>query len=218
MLDDDSHVNRVQQRADRDRLESPLEEIFIENLEKYLSPSISILPQYEIETIAGKFRLDFVIAFGETKIGLECDGKDFHDAFRDEWRDGLILDTGEIETIYRFRGKDIFYALEDCIYIIYKYDYRIFNNRYPHFCARLISQEIEEYFTIEESRFKKRESVMINYDIRNDDNVLTGQFSFFTLRRNRNVEGRWQIFVKYVKTNPGLSLDQLIAQYKSGKR
>src|SRR5689334_10635520 len=99
-----NYRNLTQPRADRDRLESPLEEQFIQSLEKYLNPRSDIIPQYEVQTILGKYRLDFVVALDGHLIGFECDGKEYHDAFRDEWRDALILHTKEIETIYRFRG------------------------------------------------------------------------------------------------------------------
>lgn len=99
---DKNYLNLSQPRADRNKIEIPSEELFVENFEKYISPFASIYPQYEVQTIAGIFRLDFVVELNESKIGFECDGKDFHDEYRDEWRDRFILHTGEIETIYRF--------------------------------------------------------------------------------------------------------------------
>lgn len=217
MLGEVNHTDRLQPRADRNQLESQLEEIFIEKLEKYLSPLTSIVPQYEIQTIAGKYRLDFVIIKDHIKIGFECDGKDFHDAWRDEWRDGLILNTGEIDTIYRFRGKDIFYALDDCIYIIYKYNPEILNDRYQHFCERLTTNEILEHFSLGEPVFRKHEITTVSYDVRNDDGKLINQFNLRVERRNQNVQGLWQKLVRYVIANPNLTLDQVIKQYERGK-
>ena len=58
-------------RANRSKLGSPIEEIFIAKLEKYLSPEVAIYPQYSISTPNGAFRIDFVLAFRNERIAIE---------------------------------------------------------------------------------------------------------------------------------------------------
>jgi len=88
--------------------DSPLEDIFAFNIVKYLDHGVSFRPQVEVNTICEVFRVDFMVqAPGGKKIVFECDGKEFHDAFRDEWRDAMILGAGEADIIYRLRGSTL---------------------------------------------------------------------------------------------------------------
>jgi hypothetical protein len=82
----------MQTRVNRYELESPIEELFIEGLERYLSPHPKVIPQYELVTPNGRFRLDFLLIMCNQRIGVECDGHDFHDEWKDEWRDAIILE------------------------------------------------------------------------------------------------------------------------------
>lgn len=206
----EKNKNLGQPRADRDRLESPLEEQFAQSLEKYLSPSSEIYPQYEVQTILGKFRLDFMVALNGHKIGFECDGKEFHDPFRDEWRDALILNSKEIDTIYRFRGKDIFSFLDDCIYIIFMHDPIIFNERYKYHYNNLVSPDTLSYFVSDRSNFKNHEDTHIQIDIKNEDGKSIGIMHLETIRRGQNTDGHWKQLIKFIQSNPDLSLDELI--------
>lgn len=209
-------TNLGQPRAERDRLESPLEEQFAQSLEKYLSPSSEIYPQYEVQTILGKFRLDFMVAINGQKIGFECDGKEFHDPFRDEWRDALILNSKEVDTIYRFRGKDIFSFLDDCIYIIYMHDPMIFNDRYKYHYTNLVSPDTLSYFVSDYANFRNHEDTFIQIDIRNDDDNVIGQMQLKTIRRGQDTDGHWKQLINFTQSNPGLSLEELIKK-KLGK-
>lgn len=212
---EESNIDRGQPRTDRDKLESPLEELFIENLEKYVSPFSLIHPQYQVQTIVGKFRLDFVVELKGIKIGFECDGKEFHDEYRDEWRDGFILHNGDIDTIYRFRGKDLFTFINDCIYIIYKYDPFLFNDRFAHLYSRLISTEVANYFEICDDSYRNYENIMVHYPVNNFSGQKIGEIELMATRRNKNKFGHWQELIKYGLDNPGLPLDQLIEIRKS---
>ncbi|QPH38889.1 hypothetical protein [Pedobacter endophyticus] len=208
------HINSGQPRADRDRLESPLEEQFIQSLEKYLNPRSEIIPQFELETILGRFRLDFVIELDGYRIGFECDGKAYHDAFRDEWRDALILHTKQIDTIYRFRGKDIFSFLDDCIYVIYKHDPFIFNDRYQHHCDVLATASTINYFITDEANFRNHEDTFIGIELFDDNGKKRGEMELQTIRRSQNSDGHWKDLINITLANPGLSLDELIASRK----
>ncbi|TGU70716.1 hypothetical protein E4633_17105 [Geomonas terrae] len=63
------------------------------------------------------------------KIGFECDGKDFHDESRDEWRDAMILGSKGVDAIYRMRGADLYYHINDILYFISKWDPELFSQR-----------------------------------------------------------------------------------------
>lgn len=92
---------------------------FARHATKYFSEDISFETQFEVETIYGKFRLDFVTIDREgVVIGFECDGKEFHGPSRDEWRDAMILGTNKIAKIYRIRGCDINFRAEDIFYVL----------------------------------------------------------------------------------------------------
>jgi very-short-patch-repair endonuclease len=203
----ESLFNLLQPRPNRTKLESPLEEIFIENLEKYLSPKTTIIPQYEVQTLVGKYRIDFVLISENKKIGIECDGKEFHDEWRDEWRDGLILQTGEVDIIYRFRGKDIYTSLNNCIYVIYYFDKELFNDRYRYIFPNLISPEFENDFV---NYYSKHQSIRMTYRVWHDSEDLTKNIQVIIERRDKDKFGHWKVLVKYAIDNPDLSLEQLM--------
>jgi hypothetical protein len=201
--------DQLQPRADRSMLESPLEELFIENLEKYLSPKTEIIPQFEIETIAGKFRLDFLLTVNNKKIAFECDGAEFHDEWKDEWRDSLILGTGEIDIIYRFRGKDLFTFLNDCIYLIYHFDKDLFNDRYPLIAPQLVSNDLKQQ--VSDRQFNYYEKSLVDYAIKGEDGDAIGRMLLVMERRNKNDRsGHWNILFDIAKMNPGKNLKQLM--------
>ena len=200
---------QLQPRADRSKLESPLEELFIEKLEKYLSPKTEIIPQFEIETIAGKFRLDFLLTIDNKKIAFECDGANFHDEWKDEWRDALILGTRQIDIIYRFRGKDLHTFLDDCIYLIYYYDKDLFNDRYPLIAHQLISDDLKRQ--VVEKQFSNHERNCVYYKITNEDEEYLGWMLLVMERRNKDYKyGHWNVLFEIARKNPGQNLQQLM--------
>ena len=71
--------------------ESPLEDTFARGLSKFLRPGTNLEKQVEVTTICGDFRLDFVATtMAGRRVAYECDGAEFHDAQRDEWRDSVV--------------------------------------------------------------------------------------------------------------------------------
>lgn len=104
------------------RLGSPIERFLFERINKFKNSGVDVILQYEVITIDSTFYVDLVLAIGSKKIGIECDGKDFHEGeeneIYDEWRDALILETGKIDTIFRFRGKDIHFFTDEIIFIL----------------------------------------------------------------------------------------------------
>jgi len=110
--------------------DSPIEEIFACEFVKYANKSVDLIAQYNTPTICGNFIIDFIAILenGRT-IGIECDGKEFHDQGRDEWRDAMILGDTKVDSIYRFRGQDIFHKIHDCFYLMLKIDPALFSER-----------------------------------------------------------------------------------------
>lgn len=174
-------ADRAKCRVDRLKLESPIENLFIDAFEKYVSSRVEIYPQYEVHTPWGMFRLDFLIQLGEKKIAIECDGKDFHDQCRDEWRDALILGSKQVDSIYRFRGKDLFWNVNDCVHLIFHYDKGLFNSCYQHNYSQLITEDLQE--RLENDPFLNQETHWLDYTIRDDDNRMTGMANLVIHRR-----------------------------------
>jgi hypothetical protein len=111
------------------KYESPIEDIFAWHITKYLKADVKFYPQFPINTICGKFRLDFVIGYDDKLIGFECDGLNFHDPYRDLWRDSMILGTKRIDSIFRLRGSDIYRYPNDLLYTIARFYSSIFSSR-----------------------------------------------------------------------------------------
>lgn len=109
--------------------DSPIEESFAWNIIKYLDKAVILKKQTSIDTLCGQFRLDFSAHRAGRSIGLECDGEEYHCFSRDEWRDAMILDSGIVAAIYRFRGKDIFSRIEDCLFILSIWEPQLFLER-----------------------------------------------------------------------------------------
>ena len=97
-----------------------IQEIFSWNFRKFASDEVAVRSQEEFRTPVGLFRVDFVISHltGRRKIGIECDGKDFHSAARDSKRDLAIVSTGALNRIYRISGRDIVAKIHDVLHLL----------------------------------------------------------------------------------------------------
>lgn len=110
--------------------DSPIEDAFAYAITKYLADDVLLEKQVAVSTICGRFVVGFILSSPTIRrIGIECDGRDFHDAHGDEWRDATILGGKHVESIYRLRGADITYHLDDLLYIICRLEPEIFSNR-----------------------------------------------------------------------------------------
>ncbi|WAC13392.1 hypothetical protein [Dyadobacter pollutisoli] len=206
----DLSVDGAQCHADRLKLESPIETLFIDAFEKYVSSKVEIYPQHEVQTPWGMFRLDFLLQLGEKRIAIECDGKDFHDAYRDEWRDALMLGSNLTDSIYRFRGKDLFWNVNDCVHLIYFYDKDLFNSRYQYNYSRLITEDLQE--RLDEDPFVDQETHWIDYAIRDENNRMTGMANLVIHRRcQADKKAFWNSLFSIAEQNHGASIEQLIS-------
>ena len=109
--------------------DSPIEEVFAYAIVKYLDADVDFHTQYPVETLCGRFRLDFVAEVGARKVGFECDGAEFHDEGHDEWRDAMILGDHKVDAIYRLRGTDIHRRLDDCLHLLARLEPELFSER-----------------------------------------------------------------------------------------
>jgi hypothetical protein len=91
--------------------ESPIERIIEHELAKFIWSGLT--PQFEVPP----YRLDFRMEFGRRVIGLECDGREFHDptSDRDLKRDIDILSRYPVDVIYRAWGKSIYSHVHDVL-------------------------------------------------------------------------------------------------------
>jgi very-short-patch-repair endonuclease len=92
-----------------EKIESPIEQILLNHLIKYLDLETEVLVQTPFSTVSGNFRTDIILKKDDKKVVLECDGEEFHtkedNEWYDEWRDALLLKHEHVETIYRIKGK-----------------------------------------------------------------------------------------------------------------
>ena len=66
--------------------DSPIEDTFAREISKHWHKETNIEVQKSVHTLCGEFRLDFMITLKNgQRIGIECDGKEFHDKSRDYW-------------------------------------------------------------------------------------------------------------------------------------
>jgi hypothetical protein len=107
---------------------SPIEERFGYNIVKYLREACSREPpfegevrfqeQHEARTKQGLFIIDFVVHYGDRRVGIECDGREFHDPIRDFCRDSVLLGENHIDAMYRFPGVALLRQIEDVLWFL----------------------------------------------------------------------------------------------------
>lgn len=85
---------------------TPIEKIMNDAL---VNDNITFEPQVRI----GRFLVDFLVEIGNKKIIVECDGKDFHNPFRDLERDKELKLQGF--QIIHFTGSEIYNNIESCV-------------------------------------------------------------------------------------------------------
>lgn len=207
---------------DRNLIESPLEELFIHQFEKFLNANCQVIPQFKVNTTAGNFRIDFVIKLGELKIAIECDGADFHDEWRDEWRDSMILGGNNVDIIYRFRGKDLTTYLNECIHVIYLNDKKIFSDRYSSVHKSLVDIEsMEKEFS---ELVISKETTYFHLETTDEFGTRTGRHHLIkVIRRDKNDKDQyWNNLFEFAKQNQNQNqnqtLDELIELRKLQRR
>lgn len=197
--------------------DSPIEDDFAHAIVKWLHPSAIWIPQLSVNTPWGQFRLDFYLEVNEKKIGFECDGRDFHQRtwWRDRWRDQMILGSGIVDVIYRFRGCDIFHRLDDCLYLASLWDPEVFSER-----GRLNLETLANFDVLGE-RHKGREEVELYYrdcgengesaDPRLDGSIR--ELTNFYIRVVRRCLETSNNLFNYANARRGQRLESVMSQY-----
>lgn len=123
----DGFLRNVDERARP--TESEIERSLRYSIEKHLAPGnypllstdppgttygARLVPQVDIKTRCGSYRMDLVLHSRGLNTLIECDGQAFHpDPFDDELRSALILETGLIDQVIRFNGTMLYHAPDD---------------------------------------------------------------------------------------------------------
>jgi hypothetical protein len=189
--------------------DSPIEDMFVRHYERYAVSSAELVPQKEIKTICGNFILDFRIQ-DETgyRVGIECDGKEFHEESRDEWRDAMILGGDHVDVIYRLRGSDINFYIEDVLYLLSVLEPQLFKERATVDLDVLASPEVKQL-----QKNRGRDHYFFEY--RNGDDK--GLFRL-EARRRKVPDGErrfWQAAYRYAQEIGGGRLNDDIASYRN---
>lgn len=195
--------------------ESPLEDLYAWNAIKYLDSSVDFQKQIEVDTICGTFRIDFIADHDSKKVAFECDGKKFHDQSRDEWRDAMILGSNAVDVIYRLRGRDLTYNMEDCLFLISKYDPEIFSQRGLINLEQLASIEARGYEP--KNAYEPQEGNNIIWLEYFGPNDIHPCYICIERRSSKIPPGKralWKKLYEYATNRGGGKLDKLIAEYR----
>ncbi len=95
--------------------ESPIEEVCARHLKQHLALEAKCVAQGVCKAGAGTTRrVDFVLVRGDSRVGIECDGAEYHrDTFRDDQeRDRAILTASSLRAIVRLRGIDLNHQMD----------------------------------------------------------------------------------------------------------
>lgn len=193
--------------------DSPIEDLFAVNAIKYLDPSVRLDKQVEAATPWGTFRIDFVLSGNGPRVGVECDGREFHEEYRDEWRDALLLGTGAVDTIYHLRGADLTYHVEDLLYLMSRWDGHLFSERGKVVLGKLASEQVRPYG--DGDWFS---GTTVGYPPRPEDGVHGVTYIDVERRTTHIPPGKRQHWPYLYKRAQGYScrtLDELIATHKA---
>jgi hypothetical protein len=199
-------------------VESPIEDLFESKLLGFLAhDTVTFKRQHEVNTDWGKFRLDFALFHKDFKLGIECDGKDFHDAEFDLWRDALLLNGAEVDKIIRISGAQIYRNIYSCIYRIMILHPFLFQTKER---PRIISRAIDE---IRSQLFDKLHYLGLRHDaspyekkdIIHQINALSErdiEFSGYVTQRDLS-DAEVNKIILYAEKNRGIPVSDLIRQY-----
>lgn len=179
--------------------ESPIEDIFAQECAKYLDPGVAFDSQVWVDTQHGRFRIDFVLSQSPRRVAVECDGEDFHDQFRDEFRDAILLGEMAFPEVYHFRGCDLVYHPEDCLWLMSTLTPTLFTG-----CGRL---HLERLHRLEPIPSLCRGDT---YTLADPDDPYQRIWVF---RRNiYSTPGRpyWKVLYEFARQHPHADLDELL--------
>ncbi len=110
--------------------ERPLEDEFAWHLIKYLRPITGLRYQVKVETPCTNAWVDFVVEHGARRIGFEIGSLDDEtDAEQERYRDALVIGSGALDVLYRFRAADLLYRPHDALHLAAMWDPSLFSER-----------------------------------------------------------------------------------------
>jgi very-short-patch-repair endonuclease len=185
--------------------ESPIEQYLFIKLRSHFAPNASLTPQVSFKTQCGIFRVDALLNFAERKVAVECDGKDYHNGYRDEWRDSILLGERHITDIVRFSGANIIDV--------------------PLVCISDLARWYAECFTIRGVAMLMAARKEVEFQFEEDDGsygtyLFEGEHRCYGAVRRFSSERRdmWQGYYKFALRNPGKTLDRIIELWKQSDR
>ncbi len=204
--------------------DSPIEEDLAWGLSKHLAESVRLQKQVEVATEFCKFYIDLVAETAAgVRVGFECDGREYHqEGLRDECRDALILGVKAVSAIYRFRGQDIHYHRDDCLFYILRKDPYLFSERGTRNIDLLASEGAKRSFGVSALDIGSVDSAQ-GYEIGQSQWIFyhEGQREFISVLERRSLEGGPSIlhaFIGFAVRNRDSSFDELVARFRQGER
>lgn len=102
LLDDEKTLCRlIAFDGARSRLESPIESKFWHMLEK---TAFDKFDKLDVQVQCGRYRIDVLIVLNGYRLGIELDGKEFHEDEADAIRDAWLFDHNYLDEIIRIPG------------------------------------------------------------------------------------------------------------------
>lgn len=200
--------------------ESPIEDIFEERFLPSLEHNnVTFRRQHQIKTICGQFRIDFSLYHEDINLGIECDGKDYHDEEYDRWRDALILGSGKIKDIVRIDGSQIHRNVYCCIYQIKMMYPYLFSLNGQKRISSLAINEIrnqlydQRYFASRRWDVSPCEIEHIEKSINEISEEDIMYYSYIT-RRSRELDDLKSLFL-FAKENQCSNINELIRLYNN---
>jgi hypothetical protein len=152
--------------------DSPIQQELAWVLSKYVTPNARFTKEKEISTDVSAFRVDLVLEIpGGKSIGIECDGRDFHDPLADLFRDSLILGSSNLSALYRFPGRVLANRPEDALYLLSLWEPEFFNDRLDDQRDLLVSDEVRDAFN--QGAWHDAYPYVFNWNYRVGDNGLS---------------------------------------------
>ena len=212
--------------------ESPAEYDFAYHLLKYVRDDVVIAKQVMIPTDRGNFRLDFVLARPGLRLGVEIDGRPYHNYWRDRARDALVLATGAVDEMVRIAARGLVFHVEDVFFLLAQMHPPLFSARGRENLLRLSSPyarlesvsdsaSVEVYYPTPDRDPDLDEKEDWYYEtpaasLEERDLRILGRVSgeeYLGAVVTRRPSGGDLPFVEFVRARPGASLDALVEAY-----
>jgi hypothetical protein len=122
--------------------ESAMQDDFAWHLAKYIREDAVLDTNVKYHTVHGATHIDFVLTLNGQKIGFVCIGIRSQDQIeRDQQGYASLLADGKLSQIFRLRGIDLYFHIEDCLYLIAQAQKPLFSERGHINLKRLASDD-----------------------------------------------------------------------------